>query len=100
MLQPAKQMTQYVNGDNGHHRGVMVAFTGDNGTFHLGFALCCKKDTFNKKQGRKIAIGRAYKWHEGDKRNIPDSIAEALLSFTDKAERILEQKRPTWMVAL
>lgn len=48
-------LVKYVRDSKRNPVATIVALSPD----HIGVAVCCKKDHFNKKRGRTIAAGRA-----------------------------------------
>lgn len=101
-------------------KGAMVAIEGSNGTFALGFSLCCKKDRFDKKRGRQMARERAVKFKErkypalrylsesegfsvaisniavSDIVAIPATIFDRLSIFAVKVSQSFDQNMPVW----
>ena len=60
-----KVLVQYIRNKNSEYKGVVVAtlvptHTDIGEVIRVGWSLCNKRDTFCKKIGKKIALGRAY----------------------------------------
>jgi len=110
----------YIRDKKHNPYGVLLAKKNGN-SVSIGYSLCCKKDTFNKKMGRLIAEGRAnvYKnssliaikhlnrqtdsfWeHASDNENrtvkIPEGMQDTISEFVRRCREHYDECRfPSW----
>lgn len=95
---PKFTVIQYVRNKKRIPHGVIVAIK-TNGGFRLGYSLCNKKDSFNKKRALRIALGRAemcdsntvgfaqMEGSMGDATRVPHSVRRMMPAFTDRCKR-------------
>ena len=60
-LLPTKWLAHRIVTEHFYYTGIVFAIIEDNGIYALGITKCSKKDHFNKKIARTIALGRAMK---------------------------------------
>ena len=86
MGKPLKPLIEYVRDETGKKIGCVVALD----KWRIGWSLCSKKDVFNKKMARTIAMGRArqMRWR---KYELCDRarryVAPAIVKILDRADR-------------
>jgi hypothetical protein len=78
------QIIQYVR-KKGKKVGVLVATKNpETNTITVGWSKCCKRDTFNREFGLKIAFGRA---KNGSDVNLPRDMQEPMERFKQRLSR-------------
>ena len=75
-------LKQYIRNKFGNPIGVMLADLVD-GELEMGYALCCKKDRYDKAKGLRIATHRLN--YKGILNNIPHSIQAEYDRFENRA---------------
>lgn len=66
--------------------------------YQVGWAMCCKRDVFAKKEGVALARTRAEKYAERPpKQKIPEFVSLALPKFLERCDKYFKGKhRPGW----
>ena len=88
------QLIEYVRDENGQPTAVFLADQeGDH--VRIGYALChIGKDTFSKKLGKHIALGRAIKlWGESDGGQVWDKVPIRIVDGFERFVRRCEYRR-------
>ena len=80
-----KMLVKYHRDKHSRPIGVLVAINiGES--FRIGWSLCCKKDVFNKKRAKEIAIGRAqYYTIEDVEKSCPQTLRKAFAEMCKRA---------------
>lgn len=85
---PKYSLITYTRDKKNNPRGVLVAVpSGTKGDFRIGYAQCRKEDTFNKKMGLKIALGRAEIADINIWNHAPHNLRKMLPTFVKRCER-------------
>jgi len=79
-------LVKYVRDEKNRPVATIVALSPE----HIGVAICCKKDSFNKKRGRAIAEGRAHKSTSPiipERDGLPKAIESEVIRMGERAAR-------------
>lgn len=87
-------MINYVRAKNGTPKGILVAKLFGN-KVGFGYALCSKKDIFQKKTGRLIAERRAEKHVNCEIIKVPHTLVSHMVSMMDRAKQYFADKEFT-----
>jgi len=82
-------LVQYVTKST-KKKGVMVAIP-INSAVRFGWAMCHRRDKFNRELGKKIAMGRAL--CENKNYDLPASMKRDFKKFVNRAERYYKDKK-------
>lgn len=82
---PSNTLIKYVRNKKRNPRGVILSLKLPNGQHSIGWSLCCPKDTFDKRQGILLAMGRAVASMNGGA--IPHSIRGDIEEMKKRAAR-------------
>jgi hypothetical protein len=92
---PPYTLITYNRNKNGDPVGVLVAKKQDgDGSFTIGYSQCRKGDTFSKKMGLNIALGRCERFDAKYFNNIdsmPHTLRKMLPDFIRRCERYYKQ---------
>lgn len=91
-----RALIAYTRYANGRRKGMMVAFVpaDDDSCFLMGYALCNKKDKFNRARGLSIAMQRAAKWRDQENTiKVPMSMKKDIKVFVERCTKYFKDKK-------